>query len=106
MEEQKLSYYQRNRDKILEKRRMQREQKRRFLLNTQLEHIILNAEAVPMPVADPVADEFTERTEHNGIEPVMEPVMEPVVEQVIDKVIEVDEVVVKKTKKTKKPKTI
>ena len=107
---EKLSYYQRNRAKILEKRRIQREQKRRLVLNKQLENIMLDDMpklVIPFtePVADPVVEqfaervvepvvaEFAERTEANFVVSIIEPVIEPL--EPVDK-----------KKKTKKTKTI
>ena len=103
---EKLSYYQRNKEKILAKRRMEREEKRRLLFNKQLENIMLDdmpklvipcvdpvVEQFAERVVEPVVAEFAERTDDNFVVSMIEPVIEPL--EPVDK-----------KRKTKKTKTI
>ena len=109
METQKLSYYQRNKEKILAKRKLQREERTKLgrpFLNDD-EEIVLEPEVIE-PVVEPIVEPIVEPV----IEPVVEPVIEPVVEAMpepldpvvtfLENVIIEDEKKTKKTKKTKK----
>jgi hypothetical protein len=91
METQKLSYYQRNKEKILAKRKLQREERSKLgrpFLNDD-EEIVLEPEVVE-PIPEPIP------------EPVVEPEpLDPVVTFLENVIIE-DEKKTKKTKKTKK----
>ena len=109
MEEQKLSYYEKNREKILEKRRLQREFEsqerlrlvRPFLkfedgselsfepmIESQSDPVVVQVtEPVAEQIAKPVVKKVTKKTTKKDVEPIVEPV---------EKVIE------KKEKKTRK----
>jgi hypothetical protein len=97
METQKLSYYQRNKEKILEKRRLQREERLRlgrpFMKFDDDDEITFDPSMneVTCDVSDGEVD-FVE----NVVVSVVEPIQEEVAKKVTKKVIE------KKEKKTKK----
>ena len=91
METPKLSYYQRNKDKILAKRKLQREERAKLgrpFLNDD-EEIVLEPEPVVEPVVEPVPEPL-------DTEPIY-----PVV-TFLENVVTEDEKKTKKTKKTKK----
>ena len=94
METQKLSYYQRNKEKILEKRKFQREERLRlerpFMKFDDESELTFEPKIEPIQV--PIDENIMENVVISVIEPleevVAEPVVAPVVEKVTKKVIE------------------
>ena len=105
MEEQKLSYYQKNKDKILEKRKLKRqfEREERLRLGRPFMNFDDDAEITFEPsMNEVICVEGNIEIVESVVEPVVESVVEPIVEPVVEPVVKPLAEKKKNVKKTKK----
>ena len=92
--EEKLSYYQKNKEKILSKRKLRRdfERQERLRLGRPFLKFDDDDEITFDPSMNKTCDvgkvDFVENVVISVVEPILEPILEPVLEPVVEKVIE------------------